>query len=826
MSLWQNSQKGIDSRIFTHYKVCMNLTKKIAWLGMMLTLAACQNFPVPLSLPTAAPTNTQGPPPTPTLLPSPTPLPTTEPVVRIDTGDQALFFGDFDLAREQYLAAFNDSTEDAIKAAALWGMGRTELADGNYQEALNQLNKLLNSYPDSTYSARAHFLMGRAYAGLEQYQQAADAYQTYSTHIPGVLDGYVQDYRGDALFEAGDYTGAQNAYNVALSAARLDEGLDLQIKIAEARAAFGDYAGALTLYDQISAASSNDYVKAQMEYYAGNAQTELGQISEAQTRYLNAVQNYPLSYYSYLSLIALVDAGVEVDDFDRGLVDYYAEQYDVALVAFDRYIETNPVNDGTPHYYRALTLRDLQRTQEAIDEFNYFISTTPDHPRVVEAWEEKGFLEWAALGDYDKGIQTFLGFVAAYPASPSAPDFLMHAARVLERAGRLEEAANTWERIADEYSASEHVSDALFLAGVTRFRLGTHAEALTTFQRNLLLSTQPEDKARAHLWIGKTQQQMGDNTSAQASWQQGQAADPSGYYSVRARDLLIGRAPFETPPSINLNPDLVQERKDAETWLRVTFGLPPETDLNGPGALAQDPRFVRGTELWELGMHDEARAEFESLRESVSTDAVSSFRLANHLLEIGLYRSAIFAGREVLNLAGLDSQSASVTAPAYFNHLRYGLYYHDLIIAEAQRYAMDPLFMFSLIRQESLFEGFVSSSAGAHGLMQIIPATGEQIASELGWPPVYDQTDLYRPIVSVRFGSYYLSRNRDLLDGNWYAALAAYNAGPGNAIAWRDLAGNDPDLLLEIIRFEETRNYIRFIYEIFSTYRTLYSPTG
>ena len=190
-----------------------------------------------------------------------------------------------------------------------------------------------------------------------------------------------------------------------------------------------------------------------------------------------------------------------------------------------------------------------------------------------------------------------------------------------------------------------------------------------------------------------------------------------------------------------------------------------------------------------------------------------------------MYRSAIFAAREVLTLAGLESQSASLTAPDYFNHIRYGLYYHDMIITEAQRYGIDPLLLFSLIRQESLFEGFVSSTAGAHGLMQVIPDTGQQIASELAWPPEYDPGDLHRPIVSVRFGSYYLSRNRDLLDGNWYAALAAYNAGPGNAIAWRDLAGNDPDLLLEIIRFEETRNYIRFIYEIFSTYRSLYSPT-
>jgi soluble lytic murein transglycosylase len=747
-------------------------------------------------------------------------------VVRIDAGDQALFFGDFDTAREQYQTALNEATDDAIKAAALWGIGRTELVDKRYQEALDALSNLTNTYPDSTYAARAYFLIGRAHDGLEQYQQAADAYNTYMTRVPGVLDGYVQAYRGDALYAAGDYTGAQNAYNAALSAPRLDDGLELQIKISEARAAFGDYAGALALYDQIFAASTNDYVKAQMDYYAGNAQLKLGHVDEANTRYLHAVENYPLSYYSYLALVALVDAGVQVDDLDRALVDYFADQYDVALAAFDRYIAANPINDGTPHYYRALTLRDLQRTQEAIDEFDTFLKNTPEHPKAIDAWQEKAFLEWAALGDYEAGIKTLLDFVANYPASPSAPDFLMDAGRVTERAGKLEEAATTWERVADEYSTSERVPEALFLAGVTRYRLGDYARALTTFQRDLLLASEPEDKARAYLWIGKTQQQQGNAADAQAAWQQAQAADPAGYYSLRARDILMERTPFESAPSTNLNPDLAKERKDAEAWVRVTFGLPPDTDLAGPGDLAQDPRFIRGTELWELGMYGEAKDEFEALRESMSNDAIASFRLANHLLDIGLYYSAIFAARQVLTLAGLDSHSASLTAPAYFNHLRYGLYYHDLVIAESQRYGLDPLFMFSVIRQESLFEGFISSTASAHGLMQIVPATGEEIANALGWPPAYEQDDLFRPIVSVRFGSYYLSNKRDSLGGDLYGGLAAYNAGQGNALAWRDLAGADPDLFLEVIRFQETRNYIRGIYEIFSTYRSLYGSTG
>jgi soluble lytic murein transglycosylase len=106
--------------------------------------------------------------------------------------------------------------------------------------------------------------------------------------------------------------------------------------------------------------------------------------------------------------------------------------------------------------------------------------------------------------------------------------------------------------------------------------------------------------------------------------------------------------------------------------------------------------------------------------------------------------------------------------------------------------------------------------------MQVIPSTGAQIASELGKPANYTEEDLYRPYVSVLFGSHYLARNRSLLSGDLYATLAAYNGGPGNAIAWKELSGEDPDLFLESVRFEETRNYIRNIYEIFIIYNRLY----
>ncbi len=819
---------SIDTPIPIQYKVYMQQTTKIFWLSILIfVLSACQAAPAPL--PTATPTDRVEPTPAPTLPPTVTPFPTLVPVVRVESGDLALFYGEYDQARDQYTTAFNESTDRAVKAAALWGLGRTDLADGQYQSAIETLIRLVNEYPESTYAARAYFLMGRAYSELGQNQASADAYNTYSTRVPGVLDGYVQDYRGDALYAIGDYTGAMNAYTAALNASRLDDGLTLQIKIAQSRFDFGDYAGALAMWDQIFNATTNDYTKAQMDYFAGKTHIKLGQVEQAQARYLHVVENYPLSSYSYLALVELLNANVPVDDLNRGLVDYFAGQYDVAIAAFDRYIkdnQTNPANDGTATYYRALTLREIQQTEEAITALDNFIKSYPSHPRWTDAWEEKAFLEWAVQGEYETGIQTLLGFVAAVPTSSSAPDFLMNAARVTERDGRLEQAAQTWERVANEYPDNEQVPDALLLAGVSRYRLQDFTSALALFKRGVILATQPEDLARAYLWSGKTQEQMGDRASAESSWQQAQSSDPTGYYSLRAQDFLLKRSPFQSPLSLDLDVDVVQERKNAEIWMRITFDLPSNMDLSGPGTLAQDARFIRGTELWEMGMYNEARNEFETLREAIQLDPVNSFRLANHLLDIGLYRSAIFAAREVLTLAGLKSQSDSLTAPIYFNHIRYGLYYRDLILPEEERYGLDPLFMFSVIRQESLFEGFIRSTAGAHGLMQIIQPTGEQIANELKWPPGYSEEDLYRPNVSVRFGTYYLNKNLNLLGGSIYGTLAAYNAGPGNALVWKELAGDDPELFLETVRFKETRDYIRFIYEIYSTYRNLYSSNN
>lgn len=792
-------------------------------LGLLLAAAitACSILP---GLPTIPPgwTVTPSISPTPPATLTPTITATPIPVARIGDGDHALFNGDYPTALLHYQTAYRDSSDPLIRAAAKWGEARIFFEQEKYIDTLNSIQTLLAEYPNSAHIAHAYFLQGFANYRLERYNEAASSWQTYLVARPGILDSYTQELRGDALYMAQNYADALTAYSAAVQAPRNDNGILIDLKIADTQAQLGNREAALALLEDINIRATDDYVRAQAAYQAGQVYQDLGQSSEAFGKYRFTVENYPKSYYSYLSLVQLVDAGAEVSDLDRGLVDYFAGQYGMAVERLSIYMIANPINDGTAQYYLALSLRAAGEYEAAVSAFDKFLTSYSSNPHWVEAWEEKAFTQWFYLGLYPNAAQTLLDFVTAVPNTSAAIDYLMLAGRIYERDNRLEDAAKTWSRVASEYPGDENAPTASFLAGITRYRQADYNAALNSFNRSISLSVSSSDQARAYLWTGKTQQKLGDASAALDSWQKGQIADPGGYYSERARDLLIERAPFTPPPVANLAFDLSAERRDADAWIRLTFNLPAETDLSGPGSLAADPRLIRGTELWQLGFLDDARLEFESLRESVNASAVDTYRLANYLLDLGLYRPAIFAARQVLTLAGLNDHDESMMAPPYFSHVRYGQYYSDLIVPDAQTEGLDPLFLFSVVRQESLFEGFVHSNAGARGLMQIIPETGGSISVQLGWPLEYTDDDLYRPDVSVRFGTHYLKTNYDLLGGDLYGALAAYNGGPGNAVIWKQLAGNDPDLFLEIVRFEETRNYIRNIYEIYIIYRRLY----
>lgn len=799
----------------------------MALLFLLVALALACNLPAPfLGAATPQPSSTPALSifPTLTSTPLPSPTPTPSPAVRIELGDRAIFYGDWDAAFTEFQTALNTTLDPEVRFIALLGLGRTHFLTGNYPEALSILQDLLGEELDFNLRAEAFFILGQVYRALENHQAAAEAYASYLELRPGIIDSYIQELRGDALLAAGDYTGAISAYQSAMASSRLGDSLDVAIKLARAYHASGDLATAIVAYKDIYSRTSNDYTRAQMDWLLGQAYMETGNTEDAYSAYLDAVENYPLSYDSYLALVELVEAGIPVNELDRGLVDYFAGQYGVAIAAFERYLQGEPQEPDTALYYMGLAQSALGEHQGAIQTWERLLQEYPQSELTDQAVEQIANTQWFNLGNFRLAARTLVDFVDANPIHPRGAELLFQAARIAERGDRLEQAARLWERLADDFPSAEQASRALFLAGITRYRLANYLAAHDLFQRMLAHSLDPESRSAAYLWMGKSLQMQGESEAARAAFQQAVMLDPTGYYSERARDILEERPPFSPPLDYDLGFDLNQERREAEEWMRTVFDLPTEIDLTSPGPLAEDARFQRGNELWRLGLHEQARAEFEDLRRAVESDPANSYRLANHLLELGLYRPAIFAARQVLTLAGMDD-AASLHAPAFFNHVRFGPYYRELVVQASQEYNFHPLLLFSIMRQESLFEGFVRSSAGARGLMQILPSTGEEIANRVAWPPDFTPDDLYRPVVSIKLGTAYLERQRGFMGGDLYGMLAAYNGGPGNAATWKALVPPDPDLFLEAIRLEETRNYIKSVYEIFTIYRTIYNRT-
>ena len=122
-----------------------------------------------------------------------------------------------------------------------------------------------------------------------------------------------------------------------------------------------------------------------------------------------------------------------------------------------------------------------------------------------------------------------------------------------------------------------------------------------------------------------------------------------------------------------------------------------------------------------------------------------------------------------------------------------------------------------LIHQESFFNARAKSRVGATGLMQLMPATGKELAQKL-----HSSGDLENPDVNIRLGTYHFRHLIDLFGGNPQLAIASYNAGQGNVLNWRRAAPHKPlDEFLESMPFAETRTYVKRVTILSATYRRL-----
>lgn len=302
-----------------------------------------------------------------------------------------------------------------------------------------------------------------------------------------------------------------------------------------------------------------------------------------------------------------------------------------------------------------------------------------------------------------------------------------------------------------------------------------------------------EWRARAALWakdwseVLRSIEAMTPATRQTARWR---------YWEARAaeqkRDSKRARPLYESL----LKDDNYYSALSAARLKRTIAPTPQATTVDPEllGTISVLPAFVRARELFLCGMKQEANIEWLVGFDSLNVNArLQAIRLA---VDWGWYDQAV----------------STATTQRVFNDylLLYPRPYDKEVDAAARFTQLQPDLVYGVVRQESLYRPDALSSAGARGLMQLLPDTARR-AARLWKRPVPELADLFDPAINTSLGAAELRTLLDRFNGQTVVALAGYNAGPNAATRWLPLERVDADIWVENIPYNETRGYVQRI---------------
>lgn len=377
---------------------------------------------------------------------------------------------------------------------------------------------------------------------------------------------------------------------------------------------------------------------------------------------------------------------------------------------------------------------------------------------------------------------------------PLAREIILHGIKRLARRD-FDKAFSEWQRLSPHYSfTDEQRSEARRTIGlwaalnrddnalqyfgdtvsVWRVRAALWQQDWQAVQQAIAALDMAEQQTNQwQYWLGRSQAALGDETAAQATWQS--IADDRDYYSFLAADRLGQEY------QMNHNPIVVDDAAKA--------------------SLRSSDRFQRLREFYELGMDLEARREAYHMQQHLSREALMLVATETHTWPWH-NQTIAFLGRAQYWDA-LD--------------LRFPLIYMPYFNQTAETVGLDASWLIAIARQESAFNPNARSHAGAMGLMQVMPATGELMGRQLNQPLV-NQRELYIPERNITLGGAYLKKVFVENQRNPVLATASYNAGPHRVRNWLPDKPLPADIWAENIPFNETRHYIRAVMSYAATF--------
>ncbi len=772
--------------------------------------------------PTAMPVATATTPPA-TI--QPTPTPTLSPAVRINNASRALHDGDYEAAIEQFQQLLQVADEELSQELVL-PLARAYFAAGQYEELVGLSDRLDFEALAVSDRAIALGLLARAYEALEQWEKAISAYERY-LELDDAAAHQVRLQIARAHQSLGQPDEAAEQLQ-QIDLAELDASTRATIleELAGLLTELGDSEHALTTYDQILSFARTAWYRSVILLHKGQLLLDLGQEGEGVEVLHQAVEQYPQTWGAYAAMQALdqIDAA-EISLLQRGEILYHLGQNEQSLEALEEYRLARPSGfHSTAHLYSGLAYHAQGRYEDAVEEFDIVIREFGWTAVAGDAWMAKA-RTLAALGEDPSTL--YREFVKRYPDHPRAAEALWRAAVGLERRADWQQAGGFYAALCDEYADDSRAEEACFRQGLAAYAVGDHHQAVELWKQGLAaVPSAPEaageatSRARVLTWMGLANAAAGEKESAEALWSDAASLTPESYYALRARDLMAGDPlRLSVYDAVHVPPfELSNDNwRQIEEW--VKGWAPGEDDPHGP--IEGQTLVRRADALWALGWHDDALTAYRQHRDGVAGEAQSLLALLGHSFQHDVLAMVISCAERLI---WMGRAADADEPPRELLWLAYPTAYGHLVSSEAEPLGIDPLLFLALVRQESQFNPHVTSWAGAVGLAQVMPQTGAWIAQKIG-PEAYDDALLLRPVVSVRYGAWYLAGAKEVCGDSWPAAVAAYNAGWTNVGQWiGDQASLDLDLFYESIPLAETQAFVRLVYENYRAYQRIYRP--
>ena len=310
----------------------------------------------------------------------------------------------------------------------------------------------------------------------------------------------------------------------------------------------------------------------------------------------------------------------------------------------------------------------------------------------------------------------------------------------------------------------------------------TRAEALLNAIPN---SDLPEPlAARQQFWLGLALAKQDQTTQAQNVWEKLVKTHPRSYYTWRA-EVRLGRGDL---------PDLNQASAPRSAALGESF--PSHWEPLKSGDLFVD-------RLWRLGQTQEAWETWRNQQPPSDQSSSPEQKLVEGRLRIAV--GDAWTGLSRLWRASLRLINQTCDEQQLLHRSQHPRLLSKVFETASQKETIRNELLMAIAKQESRFSPGVSSPVGATGLLQLMPATAEELAGE-----TLTIDELREPTRNARLGARYLAQLLEQWQGDIVLAVASYNAGPGAASQWVTAAlKKDPELWVDRIPYPETRLYTK-----------------